>query len=300
LSTVEKLGMPETLSFRINPGIGGDGAMETNVMAGPYAKYGVPFEKAPEAYKRAQEMGVKHFGIHMMTGSNVVGEEYFQKVTEKLFEIIADIKEKTGIEIEFMNIGGGFYVPYKPEEQTLDIEKAAAGVRAAFDTQCEKFGLKEPRLIAEPARYICADAGWLVGKVTVIKDSYKKFVGVDASTNDLPRPWAYGAYHHVSVVPSDVTLSSVEGSKSDQTELVSIADSICENKGQLARDRELPKCTVGDIVVIHTAGCHSFVMGHNYNGKLRHAEYLIQSDGTLRKIRRAETFEDLFRTIVLS
>ena len=308
------MSVPETLSFRINPGMGKSSI--GLVFAGPDAKYGVPFEKAPEAYKRAKEMGVKHFGIHMMTGSNVPMEDkdYFANIVRKLFDIVAEIKNKTGIEIEFMNIGGGFGVPYKPEEKSLDMEVVAKSIRGAFDEKCKEHGLKEPRLMAEPGRFITADAGWLVGKVILIKDSYKKFVGIDASSNDMPRPSIYGAYHFVTLligsrrsepakpdsslararaVPSHVTSNVCDDS---EKELVSIVGRICENNDQLAQDRLLPKCEIGDIVLIHNSGGHAYAMGHNYNGRPRHAEYLLQENGELRMIRRAETFEDLYRT----
>lgn len=280
------LSVPETISFRINPGVG-KATIASNVFAGPNAKYGVPFEKAPEAYKKAKELGIKHFGIHMMTGSNVPMEDkdYFAGIIRKLFDIVADIKNKTGIEIEFMNMGGGFGVPYKPEEKSLDMEVVAKSIRGAFDEKCKEYGLKEPRLMAEPGRFIAADAGWLVSKVIVIKDSYKKFVGIDASSNDMPRPSIYGAYHHATVMK-----------ERDEKELVSIVGRICENNDQLAQDRLLQKCEIGDIVLIHNCGGHAFAMGHNYNGRPRHAEYLLQENGELRMIRRAETFEDLYKT----
>lgn len=282
------MGIPETLSFRINPGVGG-GSMESLIVAGPDAKYGVPFEKAVEAYQKARELGVKKFGIHMMTGSNVSDEAFFANMVARLLEVVAEIKEKTGIEIEFLNMGGGFGVPYKPEEKSLDIEFVAKSVREVFDKQCEKFGLKEPRLMAEPGRYITADMGWLIGKVQVIKDGYKKFVGIDASSNDMPRPSIYGAYHQASVMRPNGDIVS-------EREVVSVVGTICENNDQLAKDHELPICSLGDIVVIHNSGGHAYAMGHNYNGKPRHAEYLVQLDGEIRQIRRAETVEDLYRT----
>jgi diaminopimelate decarboxylase len=288
LGAVAELGMPETLSFRINPGVG-KGFNKDNVFAGPDAKYGIPFEKAYEAYQKARDLGVKHFGIHMMTGTNVPLEEsnYFANIVEKLFDIIADIKEKSGIEIEFMNIGGGFGVPYRPEEKSLDMDFVAKSIREVFDKKCKELNLKEPRLLAEPGRWISANAGWLIGKVHIIKDSYKKFVGVDFSSNDMPRPAIYGAYHHVSVIKTKETI---------EKETVSIVGRICENSDQLARDRELPKLDIGDIVVIHNCGGHAYTMGHNYNGRLRRAEYLIEENGNFRKIRRAETIEDLYKT----
>ena len=290
LPTIAKIGMPNTLSFRINPGIG-KATIESNVFAGPDAKYGVPFEKAPEAYMWAKELGVKHFGIHMMTGSNVPIDEkdYFAEITRKLFEIVAQIKQKTGIEIEFMNIGGGFGVPYRPEKESLNMDDIAENVRGAFDESIKKFGLKEPRLMAEPGRYIGANAGWLVGRVTVIKDSYKKFVGIDASTNDMPRTAIYGAYHHISVI-----------NNSSENEEVAVVGRICENNDQFSKNIMLPKCAVGDIVLIHNCGAHAYSMGHNYNGRLRHAEYLLQLDGELKQIRASETIEDLFRNTNLA
>ena len=282
---LKEIGVPEMMSFRINPGIGRAG-IESNILAGPDAKYGVPFEKAADAYKQAKELGIKRFGIHMMTGSNVLDEDYFPAVVEKLFEVVANVKSKTGIEIEMMNIGGGFGVPYKPDEKCLDIEMVARSVREVFDKQIDKYNLKEPRLLVEPGRYITADAGWLIARVLVIKNSYKKFVGVDAGMNDLPRPSIYGAYHHVSILDKEDV---------QEKEIVNVVGRLCENNDQFAKNRELPRIEVGDIVIIHNAGGHAYSMGHNYNGRPRSAEYLITTDGNIKQIRRAETIEDLFR-----
>ena len=287
LPFLKEIGVPEIISFRINPGVG-KATMANNVFAGPDAKYGIPFEKAAEAYRQAAEIGVKRFGIHMMTGSNVPMNEknYFAEIVRKLLQIVADVKAQTGVEIELLNMGGGFGVPYKPEEESLNIEDVAESVHKAFEDECAKLNIKAPRLMAEPGRWISADAGWLVAKVVVIKDSYKKFVGIDASSNDMPRPSIYDAYHHVSVI-----------NDSNESEIVNIVGSICENCDQFAKSRDLPVCNIGDIVVIHNCGAHAFAMGHNYNGKLRHAEYLLESSGNLRQIRRAETFDDLYATI---
>ena len=199
---LEEIGVPETLSFRINPGVG-KGGMASLVVAGPDAKYGLPFEKAAEAYQQAKDLGVKKFGIHMMTGSNVDDENFFPSVVEKLLEIVAGLP----VEIEFMNIGGGFGVPYHPDEKTLDLDKVASGIRKVVDEQCAKHGIKEPVLMAEPGRYISADMGYLVSKIQVIKDGYKKFLGIDASANDMPRPSIYGAYHHVTVLNNSTVVA---------------------------------------------------------------------------------------------
>jgi diaminopimelate decarboxylase len=285
LDFLTEIGIPETLSFRINPGVG-KSTMAGNVFAGPNAKYGVPFEKAPEAYKKAQELGVKRFGIHMMTGSNVPldDQEYFANIIRKLLDIVAQIKNNYNIEIDYLNMGGGFGVPYHPEEPSLDIEALAASVRKAFDEKCTEHKIKEPQLFAEPGRYITADAGWLIGKVNLIKDSYKKFIGLDAGSTDMPRPSIYDVYHHVSIITDET-----------EKENVSIVGRICENTDQFAKDRELPKAKVGDLVVIHNSGGHAFTMSHNYNGRPRSAELLLKTDGSITQIRSAETINDLFR-----
>ena len=279
---LEEIGVPETISFRINPGVG-KGGMESLIVAGPDAKYGLPFEKAAEAYQQAKDIGVKKFGIHMMTGSSVLDEDYFPSVVEKLLEIIAALP----VEIDFMNIGGGFGVPYHPDEKTLDLDKVASGIRKVVDEQCEKHGIKEPVLSAEPGRFIAADMGYLVSKIQVIKDGYKKFLGIDASSNDMPRPSIYGAYHHVTIL-----------NDSNEKEVVSVTGSICENNDQFVKDIQLPTADIGDVVVIHNSGGHAHSMGHNYNGKVRHAEYLLSKNGEFKKIRNAETIEDLFKTVI--
>jgi len=288
LDTIRKIGVPEFLSFRVNPGFG-RGGMKSLYLAGPDAKYGVPVEKITEAYRRAMALGVKRFGIHAMTGSNVLNEDYFGSVAMAMLEIAGKIRNKLGINMERVNIGGGFGVPYRPEEKSLDIVRLAAGVRKAFDRQCARFKMPEPVLITEPGRFIMADTAWLVGRVNVVKDSYKKFAGIDAGMNDLPRPAIYGAYHHVTVVGK-----SLSGRK----EKLNIVGRLCENNDQFAKDRLLPPVRVGDLIAIHNAGAHAYAMGHNYNTRLRSAEYLLAGGGKISKIRRAESIADIFSTVV--
>ncbi len=286
LPMIRKMGVPEFLSFRVNPGIS-QGGMKSLFLAGPDAKYGVPLSSVATAYRAARDLGVKRFGIHAMTGSNVLDERYFEAVASKLLELVAEVRRKTGIEIELMNIGGGFGVPYRPSERSLDIGEVARRIRHAFDIQCARYGIREPALMAEPGRFIMADAGWLVGRVSVVKKSRKTFAGIDAGMNDLPRPAIYDAYHHIAVL----------GAKSGRTRRkVNIVGRLCENNDQFARDRMLPPIEVGDIIAIHNAGAHAYAMGHNYNNRLRSAEYLVTLEGKFKKIRRAETISDLFRT----
>ena len=286
LPMVERIGVPDFLSFRINPGVA-KGGMDSLIMAGPDAKFGVRHEQAVEAYRRALDLGVERFGIHAMTGSNVLDEDYFGEIARRLLETAGRVHQELGIEFEYLNLGGGFGMPYRPEERSLDLDRLVQGVRDAFDEQCDRFDMAEPTLIVEPGRLIACDTGWLVGRVNVIKDGYKKFVGIDAGMNDLPRPAVYGAYHHATVLGR-----SLRGKR----ETVNVVGRLCENNDQFAKDRELPVVRVGDYIVIHNAGAHSYAMGHNYNNRLRSAEYLITESGEIEQIRRAETIEDLFRT----
>jgi len=293
LSTIRKIfasKAPEFISFRVNPGIS-KGGMKSLFLAGPDAKYGVPLERIAAAYRAAMGLGVKSFGIHAMTGSNVLDESYFAAVAMALLDVAGMLKNKLGIQLERLNIGGGFGMPYRPEQRSLDLRRVAAGVKKAFDRQCEKYGMPAPILMAEPGRMIMADAGWLVGRVNVIKESYKKFAGIDAGMNDLPRPAIYDAYHHVTVVGK-----SLAGKK----EKINIVGRLCENNDQFAKNRLLPVVRVGDLIAIHNAGAHSYAMGHNYNNRLRSAEYLLTQKGAIMKIRRAETIADLFRTVGIS
>jgi diaminopimelate decarboxylase len=288
IETVRKIGVPPFLSFRINPGITA-GSMESLLLAGKDAKFGVPWEQAVAAYGQLKQAGVTRFGMHMMTGSNVLEASYFAAVTRKLLSVAQAVKREFGIEMECMNIGGGFGVPYRPEEPTLDLDSVAAGVKSAMDEACGPGGLTMPTLMVEPGRLIAADAGFLVTRANVIKKGYKEFVGVDAGMNDLPRPSIYGAYHHITVLGK----SSVASDRS-----VNIVGRLCENNDQFARDRSLPPIEVGDTLVIHNAGAHCYAMSHTYNGRTRCGEVLLTAQGEFRPIRRAETIEDLFRTII--
>lgn len=288
LPTLRKIGLPEFLSFRVNPGLS-RGGMKSLFLAGPDAKFGVPLNAIEKAYRQAKALGVRRFGIHAMTGSNVLDERYFEAVAGKLLEIAGSLKKNLGIEFECLNIGGGFGVPYRPEQPSLNLELVARGLRRVFDRQCSRFGLRPPVLMAEPGRYLMADTGWLVGRVHVIKRSHKTFVGVDAGMNDLPRPAIYDAYHHITVVGKS-------RARRDRLELVNVVGRLCENNDQFATDRRLGAVAVGDLLAIHNAGAHAYAMGHNYNNRLRSAELLITRSGGIKQIRRAETIRDLFRT----
>lgn len=286
LPTLREIGIPAFLSFRVNPGIS-QGGMKSLFLAGPDAKFGIPAHAIVQAYRQAKAMGIRRFGIHAMTGSNVLDERYFITVAEKLLDIAGKVKKATGIDFECLNVGGGFGVPYRPEQPSLNLEQVARGIRQVFNRQCKRYGLREPILMAEPGRWIMANTAWLIGRVHVIKHSFKTFVGIDTGMNDLPRPAIYDAYHHITVIGKPT-----RGRK----EKVNVVGRLCENNDQFAKDRRLPTIAIGDLLAIHNAGAHAYAMGHNYNNRLRSAEILISRRGGLKKIRRAETIRDMFRT----
>lgn len=281
-----QFGRPEVLSFRINPKIGKSNVHASDVMAGETAKFGIPWERAEEAYALAKASGFKRFGVHMMTGSCVTDPDYFAKISAKLLDCVGPIARKLKIDFEFINIGGGFGIPYRPREESLDIEKTAECVVDVFQQKAKKFGLGKPKLFVEPGRYLVGDAGVLIGRVHAIKESYKKFAGTDIGMNILARPVLYGAYHDIHIEKS-----RVPGPVSLVQEVVTITGQACENADAWAKDRKLPKLEVGDWIVVENAGAYGYAMSYPYNGRLRAAEVLVDGNQT-HLIRRRETFAD--------
>ncbi|MBI4124860.1 MAG: diaminopimelate decarboxylase [Deltaproteobacteria bacterium] len=286
-----KFGRPEVLSFRINPAIGKSNVHESDELAGAKAKFGIPWEKAEAAYALAKEKGLKRFGVHMMTGSCVTDPAYFAKISEKLLNCVGPIGKKLKIDFEFINIGGGFGIPYQPNEKPLDIEKTASLVVEIFKKKTKEFGLSEVKLFVEPGRYLVGDAGCLVGRVHAIKESYKKFVGTDVGMNILARPVLYGAYHGIRVVKCSNGTTDHGPRTTDLVETVTVTGQACENADAWAKDRKLPKLEVGDLIVVENAGAYGYVMSYPYNGRLRAAEVLLEKNQP-KLIRKREAFED--------
>jgi diaminopimelate decarboxylase len=279
-------GLPDLLSFRYNPGP----LRKGNAIIGTpeQAKYGFTREQLFEGYALARKRGVKRFGLHAMIVSNELKLDYHLETARMLFDLIAEITGKTGVKIEFVNLGGGFGIPYKLEQTAIDWDELGGGIRGVYETHVRARGLHPLRLCMESGRAMTGPYGWLVSTVLHLKHTYKDFVGMDASMANLMRPALYGAYHHITVVGK-------EGAPADH--VYDVTGSLCENNDKFAIDRALPKIDIGDTVVIHDTGAHGYAMGFNYNGKLRSAELLLQEDGTVRQIRRAETIEDYFSTV---
>lgn len=282
----EHAGLPEVLSFRYNPG----DLIEGNDIIGKpaEAKYGLTRPQMFEGYRRAQEMGVKRFGLHTMVISSELRTEAFLLTARIMFELAAELKQNLGICVEFVNLGGGFGIPYRPEENPIDYAAVGAGIERLYNDIMRSAGLGSTAIRTESGRAITGDAGWLVSTVLHEKDTYKKYIGLDSCMANLMRPALYGAYHHITVLGK-------ENAPADH--IYDVTGSLCENNDKFAIDRALPKIDIGDIVVIHDTGAHGSAMGFNYNGKLWCAELLLRTDGTIELIRRAQTLDDYFATL---
>jgi diaminopimelate decarboxylase len=280
------VGLPETICLRYNPG----DLKQGNLIIGhpEEAKYGFTHEQMIEGYAMLKAKGVKRFGVHTMVASNELDPDYFIETAEILFKLIIEVYEKTGIKMEFANLGGGIGIPYKPEQKAVDLEYVSDGIRKLYDEMIVGNGLAPLKLYFESGRMISGPYGYLVTTVRHIKNTFKKFAGLDASMANLMRPALYGAYHHITVVGKE---NQPLDTKYDVT------GSLCENNDKFAIDRMLPELKPGDIVVIHDTGAHGHSMGFNYNGKPRSAELLLRENGEVVQIRRAETIDDLFITL---
>lgn len=280
-------GLPPVLSFRFNPGAEKSG---NSIIGAPTeSKFGATRVQLFEGYRAAKNRGITRFGIHTMVASNERNPAYFAETARLLFQLVADLSRALDIQFEFANLGGGIGIPHHPDDLSVDLAAVSDGIRQAYDTIITKNNLPPLKLFMENGRLITGPNGWLVTRVRHIKRSVKTFVGVDATMADLMRPALYGAYHHITVP-----------GKMDATthETVDVVGSLCENNDKFAIDRELPRLSCGDVLVIHDAGAHGHAMGFNYNGKLRSAELLLKPDGSIQKIRRAETLDDYFATLV--
>lgn len=279
-------GLPSMICFRYNPGKLKKG---NHIIGHPEeAKYGFTREQLFEGYKICKEKGIKRFGIHTMVASNELDPYYFVETAEILFKLIAEISQTLKIKFEFVNIGGGIGIPYRPEQKRINLNVMSQGIKKKYNEIIVGNGLAPLKLFTECGRYITGPYGYLVARVLHIKDTYKKFAGLDASMANLMRPALYGAYHHITVMGKENKPHNV---------VYDVTGSLCENNDKFAIDRKLPKLERGDIVVIHEAGAHGFAMGFNYNGKLRSAELLLRADGDVVQIRRAETVNDYFATL---
>ena len=285
--------MPEKMCCRFNPGgvfTLGDTREGFQVMDTPGdAKYGMTREQLFEAFRQLKSLGVKEFGLHSFLASNTLSNDYYPALARILFHLAVELQKETGCHISFINLSGGIGIPYQPDQTANDIAVIGEGVRQVYEEVLTANGMGDVALYTELGRFMLGPYGHLVTTVLHEKHTYKDYVGVDACACNLMRPAMYGAYHHITVMGK-------ENLPCDHK--YDVVGSLCENNDKFAVDRMLPKVDIGDLLVIHDTGAHGFSMGYNYNGKLRSAELLLREDGSVQLIRRAETPEDYFATLL--
>ena len=282
----EAIGVPDLICFRYNPGPRCAG----NVIIGKpaEAKYGFTMEQLFDGYKQAREQGAKRFGLHAMIVSNSLSHDELTANATMLFELAANLMKSLDLPLEFVNLGGGIGIPYRPEQQPINLEALSKDIQAAYQSCIVDAGLPKFRVFMENGRCMTGPYGYLITTVRHEKHIYKNYVGVDACMANLMRPGMYGAYHHITVLGKESAAEST---------VVDVVGSLCENNDKFAVDRPLPEVERGDILVIHDAGAHGHAMGFQYNGKLRCAELLLRANGEVKQIRRAETTDDYFQTL---
>ncbi|MBP5251237.1 MAG: diaminopimelate decarboxylase [Treponema sp.] len=282
--------LPETICFRYNPGPLKKGG---NAIIGKpeEAKYGLTKEQMLEAYKICKAGGVKEFGLHTMVASNELNPDFFADTARIVFELVLEVQKECGVNISFVDLGGGVGIPYKPKQKKVDLEYVAKKIHELYESMIVPAGLDPMAVCFECGRPITGPYGWLVAKAIHEKHIYREYIGTDACMADLMRPGMYGAYH-------EVTVSGKENAPADH--VYDVTGSLCENCDKFAVERPLPKIDIGDLIIIHDAGAHGRAMGFNYNGKLRAGELLLREDGTVKEIRRRETIEDYFATLDFS
>ena len=282
--------LPKRLCFRYNPGSLKEGG--NDIIGLPEeAKYGMTGDQIVEAINYCKEHGVERFGLHTMVVSNELDPNGLIGTASLMFDLALRVKAETGIEVDFIDLGGGIGVAYKPEQTPVDFDVLSAGIKKVYEEKIVGNGHQPIALAFECGRMITGPYGYLVTTALHRKDIYKHYIGLDACMANLMRPALYGSYHHITVVGKE---------NAPKDHVYDVTGSLCENNDKFAIDRELPKIDIGDRIVIHDAGAHGHAMGFNYNGKLRSAELLLNADGSVTQIRRAETLDDLFATIDFS
>ena len=287
IETLEKSSeLPELICFRYKPG----SARAGNVIIGhpEEAKYGLTKEQILKAYPIMKGRGIKRFGLHTMVASNELDPDYIVETAKMLFELAVELKEKEDIRIEFVNMGGGIGIPYKPEEKEMDLFYVSDEIKKIYESMIVPTGLDPLKIVFESGRMVTGPYGYLISTVRQVAEKYKSYAGLDSCMTNLMRPALYGAYHHITIPGKEKLPVNCN---------YDVTGSLCENNDKFAVDRKLPELEKGDLVVIHDTGAHGHAMGFNYNGKLRSAEILLQEDGNVRMIRRAETMDDYFTTL---
>ncbi|MDO5848604.1 MAG: diaminopimelate decarboxylase [Methanobrevibacter sp.] len=270
------------ISFRVNPMVGA-GHHDHCITGGVMSKFGIMDNEAVEVYKLAKELGFNPVGMHSHIGSGILDPEPFKLAIESTMDIAGKVHQEAGIDFEFVDFGGGVGIPYTPDENIVDIDTFAKENIALFKEKLEEYDMGNPTMYLEPGRYLVGDASVLLVRVNSVKQSYRKFIGVDAGFNTLLRPAMYDSYHHIVVANK---------MNEPNTQEVDIAGNVCESGDLFARDRFMPEIEEGDLLAILNAGAYGFTMSSNYNSRPLTPEVLVEN-GKCHLVREKETFEDL-------
>ncbi|MCL2292102.1 MAG: diaminopimelate decarboxylase [Candidatus Bathyarchaeota archaeon] len=273
------------VAVRFNPGVG-TGHHEKVVTAGKKTKFGVQKDFVSDVKKLLQMYDLKLVGINQHIGSLFLDEDHYIDGVKSLLEIATEFKG-----LEFIDMGGGFGVPYHNDEHRLDLDKLSAKLDVLLDEFLETYDNPNVVFKIEPGRYIVAECGILLGQVYAVKENYGiKYVGTDLGFNVLARPVMYDAYHEVEVLKKNPSNCCPEA--------VTIVGNICESGDIIANNRLLPSIDEGDVIAVLNAGAYGYSMSSNYNCRLKPAEVLICSNGETRLIRKRDSYEDIVRNLI--
>ncbi len=275
----QRMGCATRISLRINPDI--DAGTHHYITTGKKEnKFGLDFDEAEKLYLDIKDSSlVEPVGIHLHLGSQITSPEPYLKALEKILHFLELLNNK-GLNLKYVDIGGGFGISYEEGKLTLNIEELAEKICALIENR----GMK---LILEPGRFLVGAAGILITKVLYKKDGGEKtFVIMDAGMNDLVRPSLYGAFHQIETLKEPHDKNSLE--------MVDVVGPICESGDFFAKDRKLPPVIEGEYLAVMDAGAYGFSMSSSYNARPRLAEVLIRDDRWWR-IRERETYPDLIR-----
>lgn len=280
-------GLPELICCRLN--LGEDIMYRDKVTINlKNSKFGSTKEQIYDGFRYLQKSGAKRFGIHAQFGAHKRDPEYFGNNARKIFQYAIDLYENTKIKIEFINLAGGLGIPFLPEDPPADIEAVSSCIKKAYDETIAAAGLDPISLFTELGIFMTGPYGYFVSSVLHVKKTYKHFLGLDASTTSFMSPARYNDYYHITVMGKE---------NEECSNLYDLTGALCEDRDRFATDRFLPYIEEGDLIVFHDAGAYTYSHSYNFNGKLRPAELMLCSDGTVKMIRRAETPDDYFATL---
>jgi diaminopimelate decarboxylase len=268
------------VGIRLNPHVMAGGNLKIST-AHERSKFGISILQVDDIQRVMRETGLVIDGLHQHTGSEIKEAETFLEVAEIMLETA-----KRFPDLQYLDFGGGFKVPYKPHDKGTDMAKVGKAISKRFNEFCAEYG-RELTLVFEPGKYIVAECGYLFVQVNVVKHNPSvSFAAVDSGLNHLIRPMMYDSYHEIVNVSNPL----------NDKKLYNVVGYICETDN-FAEDRPLPEITEGDILCLLNAGAYGFTMASNYNSRFKPAEVMIYK-GEDYLIRHRETMEDILKNQV--